>query len=210
MRSKAVRILAPQRLSRSGHHRASDQSGCGRFPDETGKIERFARRNSQRPDATFRPTRVERCARRATGSVERVVNTRGRHGWRAALRQAQQISKALQEVAERAIAIRENMARLRALRAAKEAEAGQSNAQPTESRRKRDRGDDGERLLNYKLGRRDEPNGLPRRPGCENPSQCSISHCAFLNAAAGSLPKTSQVRYTGCQPKATRLPARRI
>ena len=46
----------------------------------------------------------------------------------------------IQEVAERAIAIRENMARLRALRLAKEAEADQSNTQPTEPRRKRERG----------------------------------------------------------------------
>jgi hypothetical protein len=49
-------------------------------------------------------------------------------------------TKALQEVAERAIAIRENMVRLRALRLAKEAGAKQSNAQPTEPRRKRGRG----------------------------------------------------------------------
>ena len=49
-------------------------------------------------------------------------------------------TKALQEVAERAIAIRENMARLRALRLAKEAGAKQSIAKPTEPRRKRDRG----------------------------------------------------------------------
>jgi len=47
-------------------------------------------------------------------------------------------TKALQEVAERAIAIRENMARLRALRLAKEAGAKQSIAK--EPRRKRDRG----------------------------------------------------------------------
>ena len=53
---------------------------------------------------------------------------------------AEEGTKALQEVAERAIAIRKNMVRLRALRLAKEAEADQSNAQPTEPRRKRKRG----------------------------------------------------------------------
>jgi hypothetical protein len=53
---------------------------------------------------------------------------------------AEEGTKALQEVAERAIAIRENMALLRALRLAKEAEADQSNTQPTEPRRKRERG----------------------------------------------------------------------
>jgi len=52
---------------------------------------------------------------------------------------AEEGTKALQEVAERAIAIRKNMARLRALRLAKEAEAEQSNAQPIEPRRKRER-----------------------------------------------------------------------
>ena len=52
---------------------------------------------------------------------------------------AEEGTKALHEVAERAIAIRKNMVRLRALRLAKGAEADQSNAQP-EPRRKRKRG----------------------------------------------------------------------
>jgi len=75
-------------------------------------------------------------AQRSDQSLWSVRAARG-ESWSASRARS---AEALQEVAERAIAIRENMARLRALRLAKEAGAKQSIAQPTEPRRKRDRG----------------------------------------------------------------------